>query len=131
MRAASSEADHLLAANALLSSQHQRSLVVWLTDFAETAATPEVIECTAAIARRHLVVFGVMAQTELRRLVAMRPDTVTEMYRYSAALEIVQRRDLLLRQLRQQGAMVLEAAPAGLSKALANQYLEVKERNLI
>jgi uncharacterized protein (DUF58 family) len=131
VRAASSEADHLLAANALLSSQHQRSLVVWLTDFAETAATPEVIECTAAIARRHLVVFGVMAQTELRRLVAMRPDTVTEMYRYSAALEIVQRRDLLLRQLRQQGAMVLEAAPAGLSQALANQYLEVKERNLI
>jgi uncharacterized protein (DUF58 family) len=131
VRAASSEADHLLAANALLSSQQQRSLVVWLTDFAETAATPEVIECTGAIARRHLVVFAVMAQTELRNLVATRPDTVAEMYRYSAALEIVQRRDLLLRQLRQQGAMVLEAAPAGLSKALANQYLEVKERNLI
>jgi len=131
VRPASSEADHLLAANALLSSQHQRSLVVWLTDFAETAATPEVIECTAAIARRHLVVFGVMAQTELRSLVATRPDTVTDMYRYGAALEIVQRRDLLLRQLRQQGAMVLEATPAALSTALANQYLQVKERNLI
>jgi hypothetical protein len=72
-----------------------------------------------------------MAQTELRSLVATRPDTVTNMYRYSAALEIVQRRDLLLRQLRQQGAMVLEATPATLSTALANQYLEVKERNLI
>jgi uncharacterized protein (DUF58 family) len=131
VRAANSEADHLLAANALLSSQNHRSLVVWLTDFAETAATPEVIECTAAIARRHLVLFGVMAQTELRSLVATRPETVTDMYRYSAALEIVHRRDLLLRQLRQQGAMVLEAAPAGLSTALANQYLEVKERNLI
>jgi uncharacterized protein (DUF58 family) len=131
VRPASSEADHLLAANALLSSQHQRSLVVWLTDFAETAATPEVIECTTAIARRHLVVFGVMAQTELRSLVATPPDTVTDMYRYSAALEIVQRRDLLLRQLRQQGAMVLEATPAALSTALANQYLQVKERGLI
>ena len=131
VRAANSEADHLLAANALLSSQHQRSLVVWLTDFAETAATPEVIECTAAIARRHLVLFGVMAQTELRSLVAQRPVTVQEMYRYSAALEIVHRRDLLLRQLRQQGAMIVEAAPAGLPAALANQYLEVKERNLI
>lgn len=131
VHAANSEADHLLAANALLSAQNQRSLVVWLTDFAETAATPEVIECTAAIARRHLVVFAVMAQTELRALVATRPETVTEMYRYSAALEIVHRRDLLLRHLRQQGATVLEAAPAGLSAALANQYLEVKERNLI
>jgi len=131
VRAATSEADHLLAARALLSSQNRRSLVVWLTDFAETAATPEVIECTTVITSRHLVVFGVMAQTELRSFVAARPDTVDEMYRYSAALEIVQRRDLLLRQLRQQGAMVLEAAPAGLSTALANQYLQVKERNLL
>jgi uncharacterized protein (DUF58 family) len=131
VRAATSEADHLLAARALLSSQNRRSLVVWLTDFAETAATPEVIECTTVITSRHLVVFGVMAQTELRSLVAAHPDTVNEMYRYSAALEIVQRRDLLLRRLRQQGAMVLEAAPAGLSTALANQYLQVKERNLL
>jgi len=131
LHAVSYEADHLLATKALLSAQNRRSLIVWLTDFAETAATPEVIECTAAIARRHLVLFGVMAQSELRALVAKRPASVQEMYRYSAALEIVQRRDLLLRQLRQQGAMVLEAAPAGLSTALANQYLQVKERSLI
>jgi uncharacterized protein (DUF58 family) len=131
IRAVTSEADHLLAAKSLLSLQSRRSLVVWLTDIAETAATPEVIECTAAIASRHLVLFGIMAQTELRSLVAVRPDTVHEMYRYSAALEIVHRRELLLRQLRQQGAMVLESAPAGLSTALANQYLEVKERSLL
>ena len=106
-------------------------MIVWLTDIAETAATPEVIECTAAMASRHLVLVGIMAQTELRSLVAARPENVQEMYRYSAALEIVQRRDLLLRRLRQQGAMVLEAAPAGLSTALANQYLEVKERSLL
>jgi uncharacterized protein (DUF58 family) len=131
IRAETSEADHLLAAKTLLSLQNRRSLVVWLTDIAETAATPEVIECTAAIASRHLVLFGIMAQTELRNIVAVSPDTVHEMYRYSAALEIVHRRELLLRQLRRQGAMVLEAAPAGLSTALANQYLEVKERSLL
>jgi len=83
--AASSEADHLSPRRLCFPRQQQRSLVVWLTDFAETGATPEVIECTTAIARRHLVVFGIMAQTELRSLVATRPDTVTNMYRYSAA----------------------------------------------
>ena len=125
------EADHLLAAELLLSAQSRRSLIIWMTDLAETAATPEVIECTAAMARRHLVVLGIMAQTELRGIVATRPENAESMYRYSAALEIVQRRDLLLRQLRQQGAMALEAAPAGLSTALVNQYLEVKERSLL
>ncbi|MGH9680907.1 MAG: DUF58 domain-containing protein, partial [Candidatus Acidiferrales bacterium] len=75
--------------------------------------------------------FGIMAQTELRSVAASLPETVEEMYRSSAALEIVHRRDLLLRQLRQQGAMVLETPPAGLSTALANQYLQVKERSLL
>jgi uncharacterized protein (DUF58 family) len=125
------EADHRLAAELLLSAQSRRSLVVWMTDLAETAATPEIIECAATMARRHLVVLGIMAQTELRKLVATRPENASEMYRYSAALEIVQRRDLLLQRLRQQGAMALEVAPAGLSTALVNQYLEVKERSLL
>jgi uncharacterized protein (DUF58 family) len=131
VRAETFEADHLLAAEVLLSAQSRRSLIVWLTDIAETAATPEVLECTAAMARRHLVVVAVMAQTELRSVVQARPENIQEMYRHTAALEIVQRRDLLLRRLRQQGAMVLEAAPGGLSTALANQYLEVKERSLL
>jgi uncharacterized protein (DUF58 family) len=131
VHAETSEADHRHAAELLLTSQGRRSLVIWMTDIAETAATPEVIECAATMATRHLVVLGIMAQTELRQLVATRPENVHEMYRYTAALEILQRRDLLLRRLRQQGAMALEAAPAGLSTALMNQYLEVKERGLL
>jgi uncharacterized protein (DUF58 family) len=125
------EANHLLAAELLLSSQNRRSLIVWMTDLAETAATPEVIECAANMATRHLVVLGIMAQKELQSIVAARPENAEEMYRYAAALEIVQRRQLLLRRVRQQGAMALEADPGGLSTALVNQYLEVKERSLL
>ena len=50
VRAEAFEADHLLAAESLLSQQSRRSLIVWLTDLAETAATPEVIECAAKMA---------------------------------------------------------------------------------
>jgi uncharacterized protein (DUF58 family) len=131
VRAETFEANHLLAAEMLLSAQNRRSLVVWMTDLAETAATPEVIECAAAMAGRHLVVLGIMAQKELLGITAAKPQNAGEMYRYTAALEIVQRRDLLLRRLRQQGAMALEAAPGGFSTALVNQYLEVKERGLL
>jgi uncharacterized protein (DUF58 family) len=125
------EADHLLAAELVLSLQSRRSLIVWLTDLAETAATPEVIECAARMATRHLVLLGIIGQPELRQLVAGSPKDTEEMYRYTAALEIVQRRDLLLRRLRQQGALTLEVDPARLSTALANRYLEVKERSLL
>lgn len=125
------EADHLLAAEHLLSLQSRRSLIVWLTDLAETAATPEVIGCAAKMATRHLVLLAIMGQTELRRVVAASPKDATEMYRYTAAVEIVQRRGILLRRVRQQGALTLEVDPRGLSTALVNRYLEVKERSLL
>ena len=125
------EADHLLAAEQLMSMQSRRSLIVWLTDLAETAATPEVIECAAKMATRHLVLLGIIGQPEMRRLVAANPENPTEMYQYTAALEIVQRRSLLLRRLRQQGALTLEVDPQRLSTSLVNRYLEVKERGLL
>ncbi len=131
VRAEPYEADHLLAAEQLLSLQSRRSLIVWLTDLAETAATPEVIECAAKMAGRHLVVLAVMGQSELRGLVSSSPENASEMYRYTAALEIVQRRAILLRRVRQQGALTLEVDPRGLATALVNRYLEVKERSLL
>jgi len=125
------EADHLLAAELLMSLQSRRSLIVWLTDLAETAATPEVIECAARMAKRHLVLLGIIGQPELHQVVGTRPGDQSGMYRYTAALEIVQRRDLLLRRLRQQGALTVEVDPSRLSTAVVNRYLEVKERSLL
>ncbi len=131
VRAEPYEADHLFAAEHLLSLQSRRSLIVWLTDLAETAATPEVIECAAKMAARHLVLLAVMGQPDLLRLVTSPPTNASEMYHYTAALEIVQRRGLLLGRLRQQGALTLEVDPRGLSTALVNRYLEVKERSML
>jgi len=131
VRAEPYEADHLFAAEHLLSWQSRRSLIVWLTDLAETAATPDVVECATKMATRHLVLLVVMGQPELRRLVASPPTNASEMYHYTAALEILQRRGLLLGRLRQQGALTLEVDPRQLSTALVNRYLEVKERSML
>jgi uncharacterized protein (DUF58 family) len=90
-----------------------------------------VIECASRIAHRHLVLFTVIGQPELRGLLAERPETDREMFHYVAAQEIVLRRDLLLRTLRKQGALTLEVEPSKLSSAIVNQYLMAKERSLI
>ena len=125
------EADHAGAADLLLTEQRRRSLIVWLTDLAETAATPEVIESASRLAGRHLVLFVAIGQPELRQLIARRPESVEEMYRYVAALEMVERRDLLLRRLRQQGALTLELVPGQLAPGIVNQYLQIKGRSLL
>ncbi len=125
------EADHGRAARALLTQQHRRSLIVWITDLAETAGTPDVVEYALQMTRRHLVLFAAVGQPDLNERVARRPESEVEMFRYVAAIEVVQRRELLLRRLRQRGVLAMELMPGALAASLVNQYLDIKDRSLI
>jgi uncharacterized protein (DUF58 family) len=124
-----SEADHLHMAGRLLTDQKRRSLIVWLTDLAETAMTPEVIEAASMMMPKHLVLFVVIGQPDLGELAAKRPESETEMYQVAAAQEMVHRRELLLARLRERGALALEVNSGAISPALVNSYLQIKERN--
>ncbi len=125
------EADHLRAASALLQMQRQRALIIWVTDLADTSMTPEVIEGASRILSKHLLLFTVIAQTDLNELAARTPTDTEELYEIAAAQEMVHRREMLIGKVRNQGALALEIVPSRLTTALVNQYLEVKERNLI
>jgi uncharacterized protein (DUF58 family) len=126
-----SEADHALAARALLRTQSRRSLIIWITDFAETPTTPDVIEYAGQMSGRHLVVFSAISQPDLLAMGRSIPQTEGEMFRHAAALEIVGRRNLLLRRLRQNGVLAFDLAPGTLAESLVNQYLEIKDRGLL
>jgi uncharacterized protein (DUF58 family) len=123
------EADHLQMAARLLTDQKRRSLVVWLTDLAETAMTPEVIEAASMMMPRHLVLFVVIGQPDLGELAAKTPGSETEMYQVAAAQEMVHRRELLLARLRERGALAMEVNSGAVSPVLVNAYLQIKERN--
>jgi uncharacterized protein (DUF58 family) len=129
--AEATEADHAGAAAVVLSAQKQRALVVWLTDLAETAGIPDVIEHASRLSPQHVVLFAVMRQPELTALAAAEPASPSEMYRVMAAQETVERREVLLRELRQRGALAVELAPGDLTGAVVDQYLSVKDRNLV
>jgi uncharacterized protein (DUF58 family) len=131
VRTEAPEADHTRAAATLLSLQRQRGLIIWITDLAETAMTPEVIDAAGQLLSRHLVVFIVIAHPEVKAQAAVAPNNPQQMYETVAAQEMVFRRELLLGRLREHGALCLEVAPHQLSAAVLNQYLMVKERNRI
>lgn len=124
-----SEADHLQMAGRLLADQKRRSLIVWMTDLAETAMTPEVIEAASMMMPRHLVLFVVIGQPDLGALAAKTPGSEAEMYRVAAAQEMVHRRELLLARLRERGALAMEVSSGIVSPVLVNAYLQIKERS--
>jgi uncharacterized protein (DUF58 family) len=131
VRAEAPEADHTRAAANLLTLQRQRSLVIWITDLAETAMTPEVVEAAGQLLSRHLLLFVVIAQPELKAQASRLPGDGRAMYETVAAQEVIFRRELLLGRLREHGALCMEVAPHQLSAEVLNQYLVVKERNMI
>jgi len=131
VRADAAEADHAGAAAAVLAAQKRRALVVWLTDVAETAGVPDVIEHALRMAPSHVVLFAVMRQPEVVALASAAPGSPSEMYRIMSAQETLERRDAILHGLRQRGALVLETSPSDLAGGLVDRYLEVKERGLL
>jgi uncharacterized protein (DUF58 family) len=130
-RAELSEADHLRATATLNRWQPRRALVLWITDLAETAMRPEVIDGAMQLLRRHVLLFVAMAQPDVAAIANARPKNVEEMFRASAAQELTTRRELLLARLRDQGALTLDLDPARLTSAVLNQYLRVKERAMV
>ena len=123
------EADHLRAATQLMRDQKRRSLIVWITDLAETAMTPEVIEAASKLLPRHMVLFVVIGQPDLRTAASRRPANASEMYQVTAAQEAIHRRELLLSRLRERGALAVEAESGELAPLLVNSYLTIKQKN--
>jgi uncharacterized protein (DUF58 family) len=130
-RAEASEADHLRATATLNRWQPRRALILWITDLAETAMRPEVIDGAMQLLHRHVLLFVAMAQPDVKAIANARPRNVEEMFRASAAQELTSRRELLLARLREQGALTLDLDPAQLTSAVLNQYLKVKERAMV
>jgi uncharacterized protein (DUF58 family) len=131
VHAETGEADHLRATATLNRLQPRRSLILWITDLAETAMRPEVIDGAVQLLRRHVLLFVAMAQPEVDLIAQARPKNVEQMFRAAAAQEMAGRRELLLARLHEQGALTLDLNPEALTSTVLNQYLTVKERAMV
>jgi uncharacterized protein (DUF58 family) len=131
VRSEAGEADHLRATTVLNRLQPRRSLILWVTDLAETAMRPEVIDGAVQLLRRHVLLFVAMAQPEVELIARARPRNVEQMFRSAAAQEMAGRRELLLARLHEQGALTLDLNPEALTSTVLNQYLTVKERAMV
>ncbi len=131
VHAEAGEADHLRATATLNRLQPRRSLILWITDLAETAMRPEVIDGALQLLRRHVLLFVAMAQPEVELIAQARPANIEQMFRSAAAQEMASRRELLLARLHEQGALTMDLNPEQLTSSVLNNYLMVKERAMV
>jgi uncharacterized protein (DUF58 family) len=131
LQAEPSEADHLRATAILGRLQPRRSLILWITDLAESSMRPEVIDGAAQLLHRHVVLFVAMAQPEVAAIARQTPANVEQMFKAAAAQEMASRRELLLARLRDQGAITMDTLPGEMTAGVLNQYLGIKERAVL
>lgn len=131
LRAEPSEADHLRATAVLGRLQPRRGLILWITDLAESAMRPEVIDGAAQLLHRHVLLFVSVAEPEVAAIADAVPTTVQEMFRSTAAQEMASRRELLLARLREQGAITMDTLPGKMTADVLNHYLSLKEHSAI
>jgi uncharacterized protein (DUF58 family) len=128
IRAEGSEANHLSAAVRLKHMQRKRGLILWITELADSARRPEVVDAAVDLARRHLVLLVVLIHPELDQLSKREPADVEQMFVSTAAAEIIERRREIIARLRAQGVLVVETTPGAMKADAINQYLEAKSR---
>jgi uncharacterized protein (DUF58 family) len=125
------ETNFTLALLDLARRLQRRSLVVVLTDFADSVTAELMIDNLGRLARRHLVLFVALADTLPAELARRAPQSLADVGRAVVGRDLQREREGVLRRLVRQGVHCLDLPPAAVSTRLVNRYLDLRRRELV
>lgn len=105
----------------------KRSLIVLFTDV-EGSDTTVLVHHLTHLARRHLALLVTLRDPAVERLASLPPIDSEAVYDRSVAMDLLDARQRLSRDLQHRGVMTLDVSADQLSPALINRYLEIKAR---
>lgn len=113
----------------------KRTLVILYTQVIDDRAAEELVRVIRMLAPRHLPLIVLFRDVDVHALLAGNQSELApselDLYTRGAAAELISWRDQLIRKLQDQGALILDVDPSGLTPALINRYLEIKARHLL
>ena len=122
------EPDYPAAFRYLAVRNRKRALTVFFTDVIDRFASEALVSHVGSLRPRHLPLVVTLRNPDLDRAAVRRPPTVAEAYRKAAAEELLAARGDALAEMRRIGAVVLDVPPEAASRAVVEQYLELKRR---
>jgi uncharacterized protein (DUF58 family) len=109
----------------------RRALVILFTDFVDTVTAELMIESMQRVANRHVVVFVTQRGSVLQRAVDAAPARFEDVAQAVIAHDFLRERSIVFERLERLGVHCLDVPSRGLSVALINRYLLIKQRGLI
>jgi uncharacterized protein (DUF58 family) len=125
------ETNFTLGIAELHSRLSRRSLVVLFTEFVDTIQAELLIESLEWMARKHVVIFVTMRDPLLLRLRNEEPKDFRGAARAVIAGDFIKEREIVLGRISRMGVHCLDVASSGLSTALLNCYLSIKQKGLL
>jgi uncharacterized protein (DUF58 family) len=109
----------------------RRALVILFTDFVDTITAELLIESLQRIANKHLVLFVTQRGSVLQRAVDAAPRHFADVAQAVIAHEFLRERSIVFERLARLGVHCMDVPSGGLSVALINRYLLIKQRGMI
>jgi uncharacterized protein (DUF58 family) len=109
----------------------RRALVILFTDFVDTVTAELMIESMQRVANRHVVVFVTQRGSVLQQAVDASPERFEDVAQAVIAHDFLRERSIVFERLERLGVHCLDVPSRGLSVALINRYLLIKQRGLI
>lgn len=125
------EPDYPAAFRQLAYRNRKRALTVVFTDVIDRFASEALVANVGSLRPRHLPLVVTLKNPGLHDAATATPEASPGAYRKAAAEALLAEREAALVQMRRAGAVVLDVAPHNASRAVVDQYLELKRKGRI
>lgn len=125
------ETNFTLGLSGLLGDLKRRSMIVLITEFVDTVTAELMLDSIARLSARHLVVFVSLQEPELHELADAEPRTFQSMAGAVVAHDMLQERRVVHERLRRLGVHCLDVRAERLNASIVNEYIAIKQRELI
>jgi len=111
--------------------QQKRALVIVLSDLVDADTSERYRYAMASLTKRHVVVFAALQTPLLDELIHKPVQDAADVARIAVAMRLKREREKSLYALRRSGVFVLDVKPTDLTVPLINQYISLRERDLV
>jgi len=117
--------------SALQLRQTKRSLVIVISDIADSETSAHFRTSLARLSKRHVVLFAALRTPMLDRIVREPVESFLDASRKAVAFRIARERALVIQSLRHAGIYVLDVEPSKLTVPLVNRFVELRSKNVL
>ncbi len=116
---------------ALQSRQGKRSLIVVLSDLSDAETSQQFRASLGRLAQRHIILFAALRTPLLTRVLSEPIHTMIDGAKMAVVFRLIRERQLAIQSLSHAGAYVVDVEPNRLTVPLINQFIQLRQRNLL